>query len=490
MFRPEVLSLQIRQLASLLSTRENEKAPLTTPIPPSAAAAPTRSDVISVQDELNNSSDSEGRMKRPLDEEENPGSNMEDAPKRRRGEGPRIELRILLQSKNAGAIIGKGGANIKRLRTDFKASVTVPDSNGPERVLTISAELGTVLEALMDVIPCLEDQYKNKHGEYDCEIRMIVHQSQAGCIIGRAGFKVKELREKTGAGIKVYSTCCPNSTDRIVGITGKRKVVVGCVEEIIELLQSAPPKGPIQPYDPSFFDEFAAPEYGGYISSESRSSKGLPRGSVAPVPPGMRGGMRGGRMGGMDDFGMGMGGAFGGGMRGGRAGFGRGGIGNLRGGIGGGMGGSFGGMGDGGMGDGLGSRGGGFGRSGMRGNLGGGMGRGGSLLGGGSDHGSMQQNFSGDSTNISGGQGMSFGEDGTETTQVTIPKEMAGAIIGKGGARITEIRRRSGAQIVIDEALPGSNERIISITGTPEQIQNAQYMLQLSVKQQSDGGNY
>ena len=38
-------------------------------------------------------------------------------------------------------------------------------------------------------------QYKNKHGEFDCEIRMIVHQSQAGCIIGRAGFKVKELRE-------------------------------------------------------------------------------------------------------------------------------------------------------------------------------------------------------------------------------------------------------------------------------------------------------
>ena len=56
---------------------------------------------------------------------------------------------------------------------------------------------------------------------------------------------------------------------------------------------------------------------------------------------------------------------------------------------------------------------------------------------------------------------------------------MAGAIIGKGGARITEIRRLSGAQIVIDEALPGSNERIISITGSQEQIQNAQYMLQL-----------
>ena len=62
----------------------------------------------------------------------------------------------------------------------------------------------------------------------------------------------------------------------------------------VYLYLQAPPKGPIQPYDPSYFDEFAAPEYGGFISSESRSSKGLPRGSVAPVPP-MRGGMRGGR---------------------------------------------------------------------------------------------------------------------------------------------------------------------------------------------------
>merc|ERR1719204_1132511 len=105
-------------------------------------------------------------MKRPLDDEETMCGNDSDPPKRRRGEGPRVELRVLLQSKNAGAIIGKGGSNIKRLRTDFKASVTVPDSNGPERVLTVSAELGTVLEVLLDVIPSLEDagdlQYKNR----------------------------------------------------------------------------------------------------------------------------------------------------------------------------------------------------------------------------------------------------------------------------------------------------------------------------------------
>jgi heterogeneous nuclear ribonucleoprotein K len=55
---------------------------------------------------------------------------------------------------------------------------------------------------------------------------------------------------------------------------------------------------------------------------------------------------------------------------------------------------------------------------------------------------------------------------------------MAGAIIGKGGGRIRRIRSESNAFIQIDEALPGSNDRIITITGTPKQIQAAQYMLQ------------
>jgi len=40
------------------------------------------------------------------------------------------------------------------------------------------------------------------------------------------------------------------------------------------------------------------------------------------------------------------------------------------------------------------------------------------------------------------------------------------------------VREQSGARVTIDEALPGSTDRIIHITGTQEQIQNAQYMMQ------------
>jgi len=75
----------------------------------------------------------------------------------------------------------------------------------------------------------------------------------------------------------------------------------------------------------------------------------------------------------------------------------------------------------------------------------------------------------------------------TETTQVTIPNEMAGAIIGPGGQRIRKIRLESKASITIDEPAQGSTERVISIVGTPRQIQTAQYLLQQSVREHAAG---
>lgn len=78
---------------------------------------------------------------------------------------------------------------------------------------------------------------------------------------------------------------------------------------------------------------------------------------------------------------------------------------------------------------------------------------------------------SGGSFNGAGG-----GEEGS--TQVTIPKELAGAIIGKAGSRIRRIRAESGAGIEIAEPLAGAADRIITITGTPQRIQKAQYLLQ------------
>ncbi|RZF36519.1 hypothetical protein LSTR_LSTR008854 [Laodelphax striatellus] len=392
------------------------------------------------------------------------GGNMGAPQKRFRGNPNDLEVRLLIPSKVAGSIIGKGGKNISRLRSDYKATVTVPDCPGPERILTVSAsDVETVLKVTNEVVPNLEDFSSSGRGgksSDDVDLRMLVHQSQAGCIIGKAGGKVKELREKTGARIKIYTNCCPDSTDRVVQITGKGNTCVNCIREIIDLLKTAPVKGVENPYDPHNFDDLYPDEYGGYGSAgggmggRGGGGGGGGGGMMGNGPPPMGGRGGGGDMGGMR-------GAGGGGPRGmgpdrfggppGPPGPGPRGIGGppplSRGGFGGGFGGG----------------GNGIGPMGINDPpplapppLGGPLGGGPRGLGGGPP-------------------------PLTESSQVSIPKDLAGAIIGKSGARIRKIRADSGAGITIDEPAPGSNDRIITITGNPGQIQMAQYLLQQSV---------
>ncbi|KAM9590808.1 heterogeneous nuclear ribonucleoprotein K isoform 7-T16 [Morphnus guianensis] len=366
-----------------------------------------------------------------------PAEDMEEeqAFKRSRNTDEMVELRILLQSKNAGAVIGKGGKNIKALRTDYNASVSVPDSSGPERILSISADTETIGEILKKIIPTLE--------------------------------------ENTQTTIKLFQECCPHSTDRVVLIGGKPDRVVECIKIILDLISESPIKGRAQPYDPNFYDETY--DYGGFtMMFDDRRGRpvGFPmrgRGGFDRMPPG-----RGGRpmppsRRDYDDMSP---------RRGppppppGRGGRGGSRARNLplppppppRGGD-------------------LMS----YDRRGRPGDRYDGM--------------MMQchvdacddmqppelfEGGSGYDYSYTGGRG-SYGDLGGPiiTTQVTIPKDLAGSIIGKGGQRIKQIRHESGASIKIDEPLEGSEDRIITITGTQDQIQNAQYLLQNSVKQYS-----
>ena len=72
-------------------------------------------------------------------------------------------------------------------------------------------------------------------------------------------------------------------------------------------------------------------------------------------------------------------------------------------------------------------------------------------------------------------QGMIPGQPITQ--QIFIPNDMVGAIIGKGGAKINEIRQLSGSVIKINEPQDNSNERLVTITGPPESNQMALYLL-------------
>ena len=94
------------------------------------------------------------------------------------------------------------------------------------------------------------------------EMKLLVHESQAGAIIGPKGSHVKKINEKTGAKINVHTEICPKSTEKVVQVTGKIEAVTNAIGEILVLFNDFPPKGNIFPYDPNNFDP--SYDYGGY----------------------------------------------------------------------------------------------------------------------------------------------------------------------------------------------------------------------------------
>lgn len=70
----------------------------------------------------------------------------------------------------------------------------------------------------------------------------------------------------------------------------------------------------------------------------------------------------------------------------------------------------------------------------------------------------------------------------SSTSEMTIPNDLIGCVIGKGGAKINEIRQLSGATIKISNTEEGSKDRTVVISGTPEAINLAQYLINTSME--------
>uniref|UniRef100_A0A915E5M2 K Homology domain-containing protein n=1 Tax=Ditylenchus dipsaci TaxID=166011 RepID=A0A915E5M2_9BILA len=184
-------------------------------------------------------------------------------------------LRLLIPTRAAGSVIGKGGENINTLSQKYEASMSVPDRNTPERVLTIVCSKESIGELFKEVIHILLQDQKAKN-----EARMLVHQSHVGQIMGKAGANVKELGGKTKTQITIFKEICPMSTDRVVLISGAEQNIAEAVQSLINDLSAIPVKSVEHPYDPANYDPGAAHVYGGFSGGGVGSTRkgGDPRG--------------------------------------------------------------------------------------------------------------------------------------------------------------------------------------------------------------------
>jgi len=188
-----------------------------------------------------------------------------------------FELRVLIPSKSAGAIIGKGGEYINAVSKKFDAYLDVPDSGTPERVLTMTVSLGQIKDCFTEILNKLAEKQQDRD---DLDIRVIVNQNHAGAIIGRGGSKIKELQDQTKSKITVYKTCCPGSTDRVVQINTDQTNMPEVVQAMIDFISDIPIKGEQCQYDASYYDPHMALDYGGYSFDYSERFHG---GTIPPT---------------------------------------------------------------------------------------------------------------------------------------------------------------------------------------------------------------
>lgn len=353
------------------------------------------------------------------------------------------EVHLMIPSNAVGSVIGKGGDKIKQLRNINDAKIRVPDCTGPERVVNIRAQTyGDILNVVQKILGYMSE---NKALDKQ-EIRLLIHKSVIGGVIGKGGSVIKKIRGSSGAEMRVYSKCAPMSTYRCLAIKGSNDQIISALKEVTEVMSLEEIKEPDYPYAPHNFDVLSAKDYGGYggrlysrmnsIARDlevRRESIGFPLANTSNLTLSK-----------LSDLTMPLGNI---GMKSLNE--------SLIPGL--------------------------FGESldlqGM-----------GNLMAGGIQNGNLYNLLR---------KGVEFDQLGqlnyptpsvrsadkaTVTVNMTIPNEKVGAIIGPSGSRISKIRSASLAQIKIMDS-DKSKERAISISGTKESIQKAKIMIKQCLSQ-------
>nr|GMD49896.1 KH domain-containing protein At4g18375-like [Ipomoea batatas]GMD56949.1 KH domain-containing protein At4g18375-like [Ipomoea batatas] len=170
--------------------------------------------------------------------------------------------RYLCPGKKIGSILGRGGEIVKQLRAETKSKIRIGETvrDCDERVVTIhsSSEETNDFEDTEDQVCPAQDALFKVHDRIvgddmvieDSEdaprvtARLLVPSDQIGCIIGKGGQIVQDLRSETGAQIRIlkdnHLPACALSSDELVQISGEAHVVRKALHQIAARIHNNP----------------------------------------------------------------------------------------------------------------------------------------------------------------------------------------------------------------------------------------------------------
>ncbi|KAH7287540.1 hypothetical protein KP509_32G061200 [Ceratopteris richardii] len=159
-----------------------------------------------------------------------------------------VTFRMMCPKEKVGAIIGKGGSIVQRLcqETGAKISIDVSAESGDERVIRITAHesaedvFSKAQRAVMMIHSRMLTTEQDKEGLVTT--RLLVPADQAGCLLGKGGSIVIEMRKLTRAKIHIFGKehlpSCALKTDELVEIVGSHTASQDALTQITTRLRN------------------------------------------------------------------------------------------------------------------------------------------------------------------------------------------------------------------------------------------------------------
>ncbi|KAN0065954.1 RNA binding protein, heterogenous nuclear RNP-K like protein [Thecaphora frezii] len=157
-----------------------------------------------------------------------------------------LTVRALVSTKEAGIIIGKGGANVAELRekTGVKAGVSKVVPGVHDRVLSVSGSLEGIAEAFSLIGKTILENPLNPNAEVAANqsgspltsVRLLISHNLMGTVIGRQGLKIKHIQDLSGARMVASKEMLPQSTERVVEVQGTVEAIRVAIFEIAKCL--------------------------------------------------------------------------------------------------------------------------------------------------------------------------------------------------------------------------------------------------------------
>eukprot|EP00267_Zea_mays_P026651 XP_008655038.1 uncharacterized protein LOC100193713 isoform X2 [Zea mays] len=158
-----------------------------------------------------------------------------------------FSIRILCASELIGSVIGKSGANVRRVEQQTGARIKVQeidkDASGERLIIISSNEIpAEPISPAIEALILLHDKVSAPSEKHHSSTRLVVPSSKVGCIIGEGGKVITDMRRRTGAEIRVYSKADKpkylSFDDELVQVAGPPTIARGALTEIASRLRT------------------------------------------------------------------------------------------------------------------------------------------------------------------------------------------------------------------------------------------------------------